>query len=129
VTGSSSDRMRRIARRDTDCELRLRSRLHSLGLRYRVDHLIRGIGTKPDIVFKRAKLAIFIDGCYWHGCPKHGTIPKTNTAFWLEKIKGNRDRDERLTQSLVLAGWLVLRLWSHESLDVMVDRVRVALRL
>lgn len=124
---SVSDRMRSIGQRDTDCELRLRSHLHSSGLRFRVDHRIAGVRTRPDIVFTRAKVAVFVDGCFWHGCPIHGTTSKTNSEFWRAKIAGNRARDARSTQSLIDAGWRVVRLWSHEPLVVMEGRVREAL--
>lgn len=124
---SSSERMRRVGRRDTDCELRLRSRLHAIGFRYRVDYCVEGLRTKPDIAFVRARVAIFIDGCYWHGCPEHGTISKTNVGFWRAKIEGNRERDRRLTKDLTRAGWRVVRLWSHESLGTMLERIRDAL--
>jgi len=124
---SSSDRMRRVGRRDTDCELRLRSHLHAIGLRYRVDYRVDGLRTKPDIAFVGARVAVFIDGCYWHGCPEHGTISKTNVGFWRKKIEGNRERDLRLTEDLTRAGWRVVRLWSHESLETMLERIRDAL--
>jgi len=99
-----------------------------MGFRYRVDHRIEGTRTKPDILFIRARVAVFVDGCFWHGCPQHGTMAKTNAAFWREKIRNNRNRDVRLTEELVRAGWRVLRLWSHEPLASMVERVRDAVR-
>lgn len=123
----SSERMRNIGQRDTDCEMRLRSHLHANGLRFRVDHPISGVRTRPDIVFTRAKVAVFVDGCFWHGCPVHGTTSKTNSEFWRAKIAGNRARDARSTQSLIEAGWRVVRLWSHEPLAVMERRIREAL--
>ncbi len=68
----------------------------------------------PDIVFPRLKLAVFVDGCFWHGCPEHGTLPKTNAEFWETKITRNRDRDREVTGGLKKRGWRVLRLWEHE---------------
>lgn len=124
---SISERMRNIGQRDTDCELRLRSLLHAKGLRFRVHYSLAGVRTKPDIAFTQAKVAVFIDGCFWHGCPTHGTMAKTNTEFWSAKIAANRDRDIRSTRSLTDLGWRVVRLWSHEPLPVMERRVREAL--
>ena len=68
---------------------------------------------RPDFVFKRARLAVFVDGCFWHGCPRHGTRPKANAAFWRRKIAGNRARDRRVNRALQRAGWRVLRIWEH----------------
>ena len=69
---------------------------------------------RPDFIFPKRKLAIFVDGCFWHACPIHATKPKNNAAFWLEKLAGNRHRDARVTRTLRRAGWRVLRLWEHE---------------
>jgi DNA mismatch endonuclease (patch repair protein) len=69
---------------------------------------------KPDFVFRKLKLAVFVDGCFWHGCPKHGTRPKANAGFWLAKINGNRARDRRVNRLLRAKGWRVLRIWEHE---------------
>ena len=108
-------RMKRQRRRDTDAELHVRRRLHSMGLRYRVD-----FGPEPslpcrgDIVFTRSKIVIFIDGCFWHGCPVHATNPKSNSAWWREKLTQNAARDQRNTAALRDMGWRVLRFWEHE---------------
>jgi DNA mismatch endonuclease, patch repair protein len=111
--------MRANRRRDTGPELRIRKLLHSHGLRFRVDLPLRvgdGRPVRPDIVFTRAHLAVFIDGCFWHGCPKHGQRPSVqNGHYWTPKIAGNVARDERHTQALVEAGWTVLRFWEHEA--------------
>jgi DNA mismatch endonuclease (patch repair protein) len=103
-------------RRDTSPELRLRSRLHALGLRYRVDHPVRpdeGLPVRPDICFTRFRVAIFVDGCFWHGCPEHGRLPAGNRGYWEAKLTRNRARDARDTRRLEAAGWRVLRVWEH----------------
>lgn len=102
-------------RRDTSPELAVRRLLHAHGLRYRVDY--RALPTarwRVDIAFTRAKVAVFIDGCFWHGCPEHATNPKTNADYWLPKLARNRERDREATAALEAAGWLVLRFWEHE---------------
>jgi DNA mismatch endonuclease (patch repair protein) len=115
--------MRAIRRRDTKPERRLRSLLHARGLRYRIDHPVRTERyprpIRPDIAFTRARVAVFWDGCYWHGCddPECGNGPRPNIKnghYWLPKIAGNRDRDDRQTDALKADGWLVLRFWGHE---------------
>jgi DNA mismatch endonuclease (patch repair protein) len=109
--------MRANRRRDTFPELRIRRRLHALGMRYRVDMAVRPAGTRlvrPDVAFTRPRLAIFIDGCFWHGCPHHKGRPKANTHYWGPKIAGNRKRDALQTAALEASGWTVLRFWEHE---------------
>ena len=103
-------------RRDTQIELRLSSALFAKGLRFRRDMLIRAAGVRvhPDIVFTRAKVAIFVDGCFWHSCPTHGTVPKQNPAYWEPKLRANKERDERVTAALTDDGWMVRRVWEHE---------------
>lgn len=103
-------------RRDTRPELAIRQLLHAQGLRYRVDYALPfDRRRKADIVFTRWRIAVFIDGCYWHGCPQHGTIPKTNTDYWSAKIAGNRARDADTNARLAAIGWTVLRFWEHEA--------------
>lgn len=115
--------------RDTGPELRLRSALHRAGFRYRVNAKpAYGPRVKVDILFTRARVAVFVDGCFWHGCQKHRTIPKTNAAFWRMKIVGNCVRDEQVSEALIAAGWAVLRIWEHEPLDQAVSKVVAALR-
>lgn len=115
-----SANMRANRRRDTGPEWRIRRLLHAQGLRYRVDVPIRLPGirlVRPDVVFTRARLAVFIDGCYWHGCPDHTGHPTANAHYWGPKIAGNVERDERQSHALTEAGWTVLRFWEHESSD------------
>lgn len=107
--------MRRQKRRDTGCEMAVRRLLHSAGVRYRVDFRpFQDQRFRADIGWKGRKLAVFIDGCFWHGCPIHGNIPKSNAAWWIEKFRANADRDRRTDETLRLRGWAVLRFWEHE---------------
>jgi DNA mismatch endonuclease (patch repair protein) len=113
---SRSENMRAIRRRDTTPELQIRSLLHRAGLRYRVDYRV-GTGRsapRPDIAFTRAKVAVFIDGCFWHRCPEHSTMPKTNREFWAAKLQRNTERDRDNDQVLDAMGWTVIRAWEHE---------------
>jgi len=116
-------------RRDTSPEKRLRSRLHRAGYRFRVDRPIRTeIGlVRPDIVLARAQLAVFVDGCFWHGCPEHGRTPKTNDDYWGPKLRRNRQRDDQQTQALAQDGWRVLRLWEHVGEEDALNAVVAAL--
>jgi DNA mismatch endonuclease (patch repair protein) len=103
--------MSRVKGKNTGPELKLRKLLWSMGLRYRLGSKLPG---KPDLVFVTAKVAIFIDGCFWHGCLTHGEIPRTNKAFWTEKIHKNKVRDQQVNLQLVALGWTVVRCWEHE---------------
>src|SRR3954452_11629678 len=103
--------MARIRGRNTKPEMALRTALWSLGLRYRLHYSIPG---KPDVVFPRQRVAVFVDGCFWHGCPEHSVNPKTNASFWRNKLDGNIERDQRTSASLESLGWTVLRFWEHE---------------
>lgn len=111
---AASKRMRANRARDTKPELRLRRELHGRGLRYRVDLPLLGTRRRADVAFTRAKIAIFVDGCYWHGCPLHGTSARSNRAFWANKIAVNQARDRDTDARLKAAGWTVLRFWEHE---------------
>lgn len=104
--------MARIKGRDTGPEWDLRRRVWALGLRYRLQHRIGR--TRPDLVFVGAKLAVFVDGCFWHGCPLHSIKPKSNSEFWEKKLSRNVERDGEQTQWLESQGWRVLRIWEHE---------------
>lgn len=124
--------MRRQARKDTSPELLLRRLLHAAGLRYRVAHKVPGMPRRTiDIAFTRAKVAIFIDGCFWHSCPDHATSPAANAEWWLAKLAGNQRRDRSTTEHLVDLGWEVVRIWEHEDMAVQAQVVvhRVAARL
>jgi DNA mismatch endonuclease (patch repair protein) len=101
--------------RDTGPELALRSAVHRLGLRFFVDRRpIKGVRRSADLVFPRQKVAVLLDGCFWHGCPLHYTAPVANSAFWAEKVAANRRRDEETNRLLREAGWTVLRFWEHD---------------
>lgn len=104
--------------------------LHRHGLRYRVDFPIAVPGRRPirpDIAFTRARVAVFVDGCFWHGCPDHGSAPKANASYWLPKIARNRERDREADRLLAAADWLVVRIWEHESVEDATSLVREVL--
>jgi DNA mismatch endonuclease, patch repair protein len=117
---SSTHALRRLQatrQRDTPSEIKLRSALHRLGLRFRLHRPIEGVPrVRPDIVFVSAKVAVFVDGCFWHGCPQHGTWPKANNDWWRKKLESNIKRDRRQDAALSAAGWSVVRVWEHEDL-------------
>lgn len=113
--------------RDTAPELRLRSLLHRRGLRYRLDVAPLGGRRRADIVFTRARVAVFVDGCFWHGCPEHFKLPRTNRDWWREKIGRNLRRDADTTQQLREAGWCVVRAWEHEDPAEVANRVANAI--
>src|SRR5919204_4874110 len=99
-------RMQATRQRDTPAEVALRSALHRLGLRFRVQRRpVAGLKRRADIVFAPAQVAVFVDGCFWHGCPEHATWPKKNADWWQEKIEGNRRRDADTDARLTEAGW------------------------
>jgi DNA mismatch endonuclease, patch repair protein len=108
-------RMQRVRQRDTLCETALRSEIHKLGGRYRVDWPIPGTRRRADLSFVSARLVVFVDGCFWHGCPTHGTWPRSNAAWWRKKIEDNSRRDRDTDKRLKRLGWRVLRFWSHEN--------------
>lgn len=112
-------------RRDTLPELRVRQLVHAAGLRYRVDYapLSQNRRLRADLVFTRAKVAVFIDGCFWHGCPQHYVASRTNTDYWGPKIAANAERDARNTASLEGDGWTVLRFWAHTPADEAAARI------
>ncbi len=115
-------------RRDTPCERALRSALFHMGLRYRVDWTLPGTRRRADVVFTRARVAVFVDGCFWHGCPAHGTWPKANAAWWRAKIERNVQRDRDTDTQLTQSGWIVLRFWEHEDMDRAARTVARAVR-
>jgi DNA mismatch endonuclease (patch repair protein) len=119
-------------RTDTGPEVILRSALHRRGHRFRKDLLIalEGGRVRPDIVFSRARIAVFVDGCFWHRCPEHASDPKTNAAYWAAKFHRNVRRDRETDDLLGASGWSVIRIWEHEVADVdhAVARVEGAMR-
>lgn len=117
--------MQRTGHRNTAPEIALRTELHRRGHRYFVDRPIPGLSRRrrADIVFPRRRLAIFVDGCFWHGCPAHATWPKANAAWWRGKIEANRRRDADTDATLREAGWTVVRVWEHEQAAAAADRI------
>ena len=110
-----SARMQAQARKDTTPELALRSLLHRQGLRFRVHaRPIASLRREADIVFRRARVAVFVNGCFWHGCEQHATWPKANARWWKEKIEANRRRDRETDAELDESGWLAIRIWEHD---------------
>lgn len=120
-------RMRAVRRRDTAPEMALRRALHRRGHRYRVDMKLPGLRRRADIVFTRAKVAVFVDGCFWHGCAQHGTAPKSNADFWANKISTNRARDRDTDERLEELGWRAVRVWEHEDVEAAVEVIESAL--
>lgn len=127
-TEARANNMRAIKRTGTQPELRLRRALHASGLRYRVDVrlVLSGKAVRPDIVFTRRRVAVFVDSCFWHRCPAHGTLPATNTEWWEAKLTRNAHRDAEVDNLLEEHGWTVVRAWQHEATHVTIDRVRRA---
>jgi DNA mismatch endonuclease (patch repair protein) len=113
--------------RDTAPELLVRRAVHAMGLRYRVAARPEpNLRRTADLVFTRARIAVFIDGCYWHGCPDHYIEPKRNVDYWRPKIERNRERDAETTAELTARGWQVLRFWSHEDPLAVAEEIRAA---
>lgn len=115
--------------RDTGPERALRSALHRRGLRFRVQRRAdQGLRVTPDITFGPARLAVFVDGCFWHRCPDHGNLPTANHEWWREKLEANVARDRRADAALSERGWTVIRIWEHEDMDEMAALVEAAVR-
>lgn len=120
----ASARMSAARRRDTAPELALRRELHARGLRYRVTYPVPGQRRRTiDVAFTRVKVAIFVDGCFWHGCPDHATTPRSNSAWWVGKLAANRARDEDTDLALNDMGWTVVRVWEHEPVSDAASRI------
>ncbi|WP_323754807.1 very short patch repair endonuclease [Rhodococcus rhodochrous] len=121
--------MRANRRVDSKPEIRLRKALHSRGLRFRKDYRmdINGLRVRPDIVFTRRKVAVFVDGCFWHVCPVHGRQPTRNEWYWTPKLRRNVERDRAADAALASAGWTVVRIWEHEDPDAAMEAVVKAL--
>ncbi|MEU6286989.1 very short patch repair endonuclease [Streptomyces sp. NPDC046988] len=122
-----SARMSRQGSRDTAPEVAVRRLLHASGMRYRVNVPVPGMPRRTiDIVFPRTKVAVFLDGCFWHGCPQHATHPKANAEWWRTKLDKNMARDAETTAHLQREGWTVLRFWEHEVPETVAKKVREA---
>ena len=121
--------MRANLKRDTRPETTIRSILHRRGYRFRKDALLRlgEVRTRPDVLFSRQRVAVYIDGCFWHRCPEHGVRPRVNQPYWGPKLDGNVERDRRTDNALREAGWTVLRLWEHTPVDAAVRLIEDAL--
>ncbi|EEN86307.1 very short patch repair endonuclease [Rhodococcus sp. KB6] len=125
---ATSARMSAQRRRDTKPEIALRRELHRRGLRYFVDRApIKGVRRRADLVFPRRKVAVFVDGCFWHSCPQHATFPKNNAQWWTDKLAANVVRDRDTDARLAEQGWTVIRVWEHEDPLVAAERVQKAL--
>ena len=117
--------MSRQASRDTLPEMMLRRKLHARGLRYTLHRRpVPYVRRTADIVFSRAQVAVFVDGCFWHGCPEHATAPKTNAEWWATKLARNVERDRETDALLAAAGWSVIRVWEHELPGEAADRIQ-----
>ena len=115
-SSNASHRMAQVRQTGTDAELALRREMYRNGLRYRVDYeVLKKPRRVADVAFPGRKIAVFVDGCFWHGCPEHATWPKRNADFWRQKIEANRRRDAETNARLQANGWTALRFWSHES--------------
>src|SRR3954468_13837261 len=121
--------MRANRSKDTGPERALRRELHARGLRFRIPRPpSTEVRSTADIVFPRARLAVYVDGCFWHRCPQHAVEPKRNREFWIAKLRGNVERDRRTEVELELRGWTVLRVWEHEDPKMAADIVEATLR-
>ncbi|MEU7860188.1 very short patch repair endonuclease [Nonomuraea sp. NPDC049141] len=119
--------MRGNRRKDTKPEVALRKAVHGLGLRYRVDaEPIKGFRRRADMVFTVTKVAVFSDGCFWHGCPDHYRASRRNDQYWNDKFASNQARDRDTDRVLTDAGWLVIRVWEHESPHEAAERIAEA---
>ncbi|WP_306363230.1 very short patch repair endonuclease [Nocardia sp. CC227C] len=125
---ATSARMARQRRAGTAPEIALRRELHRRGARFFVDRApMRGLRRRADIVFPRRKVAVYVDGCFWHSCPEHATFPKNNAEWWAEKLAGNVARDRDTDARLRAAGWTVVRVWEHERVETAAETVCKAL--
>lgn len=124
VADETRRRMVRQRRRDTAPEVRLRSELYAAGLRYRVDRRPDpALRWRADLVFIRSRVAVFVDGCFWHGCTEHGSLPKNNRSWWGHKLELNMARDVGVTTELTSRGWTVVRVWEHDDTHHAAERI------
>ncbi|KMJ52025.1 very short patch repair endonuclease [Rhodococcoides fascians] len=120
----TSARLSKQRRRDTKPEVALRRELHRRGLRYFVDRApLKGMRRRADLVFPRRKVAVYVDGCFWHSCPIHATKPRNNAQWWADKLAANVARDRDTDTRLIEEGWRVVRIWEHEDPVVAAQRV------
>jgi len=128
-TPQTAQRMAKLRTRDTAAEVQLRRLLHARGLRYRVDAAIPGLPRRrADITLATSRVTVFVDGCFWHGCPEHKTAPKANADWWAAKLARNVERDRETDAHLAELGWHVVRIWEHEDPECAADRVEAAVR-
>ena len=120
--------MQRQGRRDTKPEIALRRELWRRGLRYRIDVAAVPGRRRADIVFTRSRVVVYVDGCYWHSCPDHATVPKANREWWVAKLQANVERDRDTDVRLAAAGWAVVRVWEHEHPIGAADLIEAAVR-
>lgn len=123
--------MRGNKKRDTGPERALRSALHRRGLRFRTDYPLRletGRPIRLDVAFTRQRIAVFVDGCFWHQCPEHCSVPRSNRSYWEPKLTKNVQRDRRVDASLEAAGWIPVHVWEHEEPETATARVEAAIR-
>ncbi|HEX8690606.1 MAG TPA: very short patch repair endonuclease [Solirubrobacterales bacterium] len=126
----ASRRMKKVRRTGTSAEMELRRALHARGLRYRVNApVLPDKRRRVDIAFLSAQVAIFVDGCFWHGCPEHATWPASNAGFWRQKIETNRRRDRDTDAELRKTGWHVVRVWEHEDPVAAAERIQTLVRV
>lgn len=121
--------MRGNVRRNTRPEVALRRELFGRGFRFRVDYPVQvsGASVRADLAFRGPRVAVFVDGCFWHGCPEHGTQPRTHAPYWAAKIERNKQRDTRQSAALTADGWLVVRVWEHEPPTDAAERIASAI--
>ena len=123
----ASRRMKSVGHRETAAELKIRRLVHAKGLRYRINYpVLQKPRRTADMAFTTVHVAVLVDGCFWHGCPKHGTSSKSNAKFWREKIEANKTRDIDTNERLKAAGWKVIRFWEHEDPEQAADKIAQA---
>jgi DNA mismatch endonuclease (patch repair protein) len=128
TTSAVRVRMSRQKSRNTGIEMALRKVLHGAGFRYRVHRRpVKGVRREADLVFGPSRVAVFVDGCFWHGCPEHATQPKSNAEWWRAKLDKNMARDAETTEHLLAEGWTVLRFWEHETADGVAQQIAASL--
>ena len=123
---STSNRLSLQRRSDTRPETLLRKELWARGYRYSLHRPIPSTRRTIDIALVRHRVAVFVDGCFWHGCPRHGSTPSNNAVWWIRKLEANRQRDADTNRILKSQGWTVVRVWEHETVSVAANRVRRA---